>query len=110
MFDPSFDELQGKLRLIMEEATALTAGVRAWILLSKEGLPIASAVTQGLEEALRTTEHFHPNLLMVRNVVHPMARRVRILPGDFDNIAGHIWSVSLHQYLEHLLRLATVLD
>lgn len=67
-------------------------------------------VTQGLEEALRTTEHFDPHLLMVRNVVHPMARRVRILPGDFDNIAGHIWSVSLHQYLEHLLRLATVLD
>jgi predicted regulator of Ras-like GTPase activity (Roadblock/LC7/MglB family) len=51
MFDPSFEELQVKLRGIMEEATALTAGVRAWMLLSKEGLPIASAVPQGLEEA-----------------------------------------------------------
>ncbi|TFG14501.1 hypothetical protein EU537_03530 [Candidatus Thorarchaeota archaeon] len=51
MFDPNFDELQGKLREIMEEATSLAAGVRAWLLLSKEGLPIASAVPHGLEEA-----------------------------------------------------------
>ncbi len=51
MFDPSFEELQGKLRLIMEEATQLAAGIRAWMLLSKEGLPISSAVPQGLEEA-----------------------------------------------------------
>ena len=51
MFDPSFEELQGKLRQIMEEATALAAGIRAWMLLSKEGLPISSAVPQGLEEA-----------------------------------------------------------
>ncbi|TFG99136.1 MAG: hypothetical protein E4H14_20445 [Candidatus Thorarchaeota archaeon] len=51
MFDPGFDELQGKLRVIMEESTTLTAGIRAWMLFSKEGLPIASAVPQGLEEA-----------------------------------------------------------
>jgi len=35
----------------MEESTSLTGGIRAWMLLSKEGLPIASAVPQGLEEA-----------------------------------------------------------
>ena len=35
----------------MEEATALATGIRAWLLLSKEGLPISSAVPQGLEEA-----------------------------------------------------------
>jgi predicted regulator of Ras-like GTPase activity (Roadblock/LC7/MglB family) len=51
VFDPSFEELQVKLKQIMEEATSLTAGIRAWMLLSKEGLPIASAVPQGLEEA-----------------------------------------------------------
>jgi len=51
MFEPGFDELQGKLRVIMEESTTLTGGIRAWMLLSKEGLPIASAVPQGLEEA-----------------------------------------------------------
>ena len=51
MFDPGFEELQGKLREIMEEATSLATGVRAWLLLSKEGLPIASAVPDGLEEA-----------------------------------------------------------
>ncbi len=51
MFDPGFDELQGKLRAILEESTSLTGGIRAWMLLSKEGLPIASAVPQGLEEA-----------------------------------------------------------
>ena len=51
MFDPGFDELQGKLREILEESTSLTGGIRAWMLLSKEGLPIASAVPQGLEEA-----------------------------------------------------------
>ena len=51
MFDPGFDELQGKLRMILEESTSLTGGIRAWMLLSKEGLPIASAVPQGLEEA-----------------------------------------------------------
>ena len=44
MFDPAFEELQGKLRQIMEEATSLATGVKAWMLLSKEGLPIASAV------------------------------------------------------------------
>ncbi|MCK5238898.1 MAG: roadblock/LC7 domain-containing protein [Candidatus Thorarchaeota archaeon] len=51
MFDPGFEELQEKLRAIMEEATALATGIRAWLLLSKEGLPISSAVPQGLEEA-----------------------------------------------------------
>ncbi len=51
MFDPGFEELQGNIREIMEEALALSTGVRAWLLLSKEGLPIASAVPQGLEEA-----------------------------------------------------------
>ena len=51
MFDPGFEELQEKLRTIMEEATALATGIRAWLLLSKEGLPISSAVPQGLEEA-----------------------------------------------------------
>jgi len=66
-------------------------------------------VTQGLEEALRQTEQFHPSLLLALNV-HPMTRRVRVLPGAFDNIAGHVWSVSLHLYLEQLLRLAKALD
>ena len=51
MFDADFEQLQGKLRAIMEEATNLTAGIKAWMLLSKEGLPISSAVPQGLEEA-----------------------------------------------------------
>ncbi len=51
MFDPGFEELQGKLRMIMEESTSLTGGIRAWMLLSKEGLPISSAVPQGFEEA-----------------------------------------------------------
>ncbi|TFG34894.1 hypothetical protein EU527_00900 [Candidatus Thorarchaeota archaeon] len=51
MFDPGFEELQGKLRFIMEESTSLATGIRAWMLLSKEGLPISSAVPQGLEEA-----------------------------------------------------------
>ncbi|TFF91606.1 hypothetical protein EU545_03510 [Candidatus Thorarchaeota archaeon] len=51
MFDADFEQLQVNLREIMEEATALATGVRAWMLLSKEGLPIASAVPQGLEEA-----------------------------------------------------------
>jgi predicted regulator of Ras-like GTPase activity (Roadblock/LC7/MglB family) len=51
ILNPEFEQLQGKLRQIMEEATAMAAGVRAWMLLSKEGLPIASAVPQGLEEA-----------------------------------------------------------
>ncbi|MBD3406843.1 MAG: hypothetical protein GF411_12070 [Candidatus Lokiarchaeota archaeon] len=51
MFDPNFEQLQEKLRQIMEEATSLATGIRAWMLLSKEGLPIASAVPQGLEEA-----------------------------------------------------------
>ncbi|TXT55199.1 MAG: hypothetical protein BAJATHORv1_40109 [Candidatus Thorarchaeota archaeon] len=51
MFDPNFEQLQEKLRQIMEEATSLATGIRAWMLLSKEGLPIASAVPHGLEEA-----------------------------------------------------------
>lgn len=51
MFDPGFEEMQAKLRLIMEESTSLATGIRAWMLLSKEGLPISSAVPQGLEEA-----------------------------------------------------------
>lgn len=66
-------------------------------------------VTRSLEEALRETEQFNPSLLMVRNV-HPMARRVRVVPGGFNNVAGHVWSVSLHLYLEQLLRLAKALD
>ena len=51
IFEPGFDELHGKIREIMEDATSLATGVRAWLLLSKEGLPISSAVPEGLEEA-----------------------------------------------------------
>ncbi len=51
MFEQSSAEMQEKFREIMEDATSLSTGVRAWMLLSKEGLPIASAVPHGLEEA-----------------------------------------------------------
>ncbi len=51
MFSPEFEQLQAKVKLIIEEATELAAGIKAWILLSKEGLPIASAMAEGLEEA-----------------------------------------------------------
>jgi len=51
LFSPEFEQLQAKVKLIIEEATELAAGIKAWILLSKEGLPIASAMAEGLEEA-----------------------------------------------------------
>ncbi len=51
MFSPDFEQLQAKVREIIDEATQLAAGIKAWILLSKEGLPIASAMAEGLEEA-----------------------------------------------------------
>jgi hypothetical protein len=51
VFTPEFQQLQEKVREIIEEATQLAGGIRAWILLSKEGLPIASAIAHGLEEA-----------------------------------------------------------
>ena len=40
MFDPGSAEKQNELRSMIEEATSITAGIRAWMLLSKEGLPI----------------------------------------------------------------------
>ena len=51
MFSPEFEQLQSKVKEIIDEATELAAGIKAWILLSKEGLPIASAMAEGLEEA-----------------------------------------------------------
>lgn len=51
MFDPGSAEKKNELRSIIEDATSITAGIRAWMLLSKEGLPISSAVPSGLEEA-----------------------------------------------------------
>ena len=51
MFDMDFEQIQGKIKEIMEEATTTTAGIKAAILLSKEGLPIASALPASLEEA-----------------------------------------------------------
>ena len=51
MFDMDFEQIQGKIKEIMEEATTNTAGIKAAILLSKEGLPIASALPASLEEA-----------------------------------------------------------
>ncbi|MEM2141851.1 MAG: roadblock/LC7 domain-containing protein [Candidatus Thorarchaeota archaeon] len=51
MFDMDFEQLQGKLRQIMEEAISVTAGIKAWMLLAREGLPISYALPQGLEEA-----------------------------------------------------------
>ncbi|UCE10534.1 MAG: roadblock/LC7 domain-containing protein [Candidatus Thorarchaeota archaeon] len=51
MFEPGSAELQEKFREIMDEATSLSTGVKAWMILSKEGLPIAQAVPEGLEEA-----------------------------------------------------------
>lgn len=51
MFDMDFEQIQGKIKEIMEEATTTAAGIKAAILLSKEGLPIASALPASLEEA-----------------------------------------------------------
>lgn len=51
MFDLDFEQLKGEIRDIIEESLELASGVRAAMLLSKEGLPIASAVPTGLEEA-----------------------------------------------------------
>ncbi len=52
MMDIDFEELRGKVRSILEDATELAQGkIKAWMLLSKEGLPIDSAVPQTLEEA-----------------------------------------------------------
>ncbi len=51
MFDMDFEQIQGKIKDIMEEATQTAAGIKAAILLSKEGLPIASALPASLEEA-----------------------------------------------------------
>ena len=51
MFDMDFEQIQGKIKESMEEATTTTAGIKAAILLSKEGLPIASALPASLEEA-----------------------------------------------------------
>ena len=51
MFDMDFEQIQGKIKEIMEEATPTAAGIKAAILLSKEGLPIASALPASLEEA-----------------------------------------------------------
>jgi len=51
VFDMNFEQIQGKIKEIMEEATTTAAGIKAAILLSKEGLPIASALPASLEEA-----------------------------------------------------------
>ena len=51
MFDMDFEQIQGKIKEIMEDATTTAAGIKAAILLSKEGLPIASALPASLEEA-----------------------------------------------------------
>ncbi len=50
MFDTDFEQTQGRLRQVMDETMNLAAGIKAWMVLAKEGLPIASAVPQGLEE------------------------------------------------------------
>ncbi len=51
MMDVDFEELRGKIREIVEEATSLATGIKAWMLLSKEGLPIDAAVPESLEAA-----------------------------------------------------------
>ncbi len=51
MFDPGLPEKQEALKKIMEEARESAKGIRAWMLLSKEGLPMASAVETGIDEA-----------------------------------------------------------
>jgi predicted regulator of Ras-like GTPase activity (Roadblock/LC7/MglB family) len=59
MFDMDLEQIQGKIKEIMEEATTTAAGIKAAILLSKEGLPILAAerMEQGtLEEVLMTNE------------------------------------------------------
>jgi predicted regulator of Ras-like GTPase activity (Roadblock/LC7/MglB family) len=68
MFDMDFEQIQGKIKEIMEEATQTAAGIKAAILLSKEGLPMAASILgvadlaaermdQGtLEEVLMTNE------------------------------------------------------
>lgn len=51
MLELVLEELEEKVKQIMEEATSLAAGIKAWVLLSKEGLPIASSISQDKEEA-----------------------------------------------------------
>ncbi|MGQ4871545.1 MAG: roadblock/LC7 domain-containing protein [Candidatus Thorarchaeota archaeon] len=51
MMDVNFEELRAKVREIVEDSTSLATGIKAWMLLSKEGLPIDAAVPDTLEEA-----------------------------------------------------------
>ncbi|MHA1247715.1 MAG: hypothetical protein ACTSPE_10340 [Candidatus Thorarchaeota archaeon] len=43
MMDVDFEELRAKVREIVEDSTSLATGIKAWMLLSKEGLPIDAA-------------------------------------------------------------------
>ncbi len=51
MIGEDLKEVQEQVRRIVEDATDIVAGIKAWILLSKEGLPIVSAMGEGYEEA-----------------------------------------------------------
>ncbi|MCF2136464.1 MAG: roadblock/LC7 domain-containing protein [Candidatus Thorarchaeota archaeon] len=51
MMNADIEDIRVKVQDILEESTELAEGkIKAWMLLSKEGLPIASAVPEVMEE------------------------------------------------------------
>lgn len=74
-----------------------------WI---REDVKIANC----LQEASRIAiDNFNPNLMLYSNI-HPMSRRVKVLPKDFEGVVGIVHCTSLHMYLEELIRLTIALD
>lgn len=67
-------------------------------------------IANRLQEALRkATDNFPPNLMLYSNI-HPMARRVRLLPKDFETVIGIVNCTNVQLYLEELANLVIALD
>lgn len=74
-----------------------------WI---REDVKIANRLQEALREA---TDNFPPNLMLYSNI-HPMARRVGLLPKDFETVVGIVNCTSVQLYLEELANLVIALD
>ena len=67
-------------------------------------------IANRLQEALRkATDNFPPNLILYSNI-HPMARRVKLLPKDFETVVGIVNCTNVQLYLEELANLVIALD
>lgn len=112
LFGPNKDSF---IKINSEAATSLTQSskllerLEAYLKVGPDWIKDDPRIARFLQEAITCMENIPTDLFVYSNV-KPMARRVRVVPGSFENIVGEVWGTSLWTYIREVGNLTIAID